>query len=95
MAVADSLLTFIYHMLKDCAMYHDLACDHFQRHSTDQQKKIAWSNAWPTLATLWRSNRSPPEPCLFHGQQGDFVAQSEQVRFLVGKGRQLLKTGHL
>ena len=23
-------------------------------------KKTAWSNVWPTLATLWRSSRSPP-----------------------------------
>ena len=30
-------------------------------------KKSAWSNVWPTLATLWRSSRSPPEPCLWRG----------------------------
>jgi transposase len=39
MAVVASMLTAIYHMLKDGTMYHDLGCDHFKRHSTDQQKK--------------------------------------------------------
>ena len=29
---------------------------------------------WPTLATLWRSSRSPPEPCLWRRQQEEFVA---------------------
>ena len=38
MAVVASILTAIYHMLKDGTMYHDLGCDHFKRHSTDQQK---------------------------------------------------------
>jgi transposase len=39
MAVVASILTSIYHMLKDGTMYHDLGCDHFKRRSTDQQKK--------------------------------------------------------
>jgi hypothetical protein len=39
MAVVASILTAIYHMLKDGTMYHDLGCDHFKRQSTDQQKK--------------------------------------------------------
>jgi transposase len=39
MAVVASILTAIYHMLKDSTMYQDLGCDHFKRHSTDQQKK--------------------------------------------------------
>jgi pimeloyl-ACP methyl ester carboxylesterase len=39
MAVAASILTAIYHMLKDGTMYHDLGRDHFDRRSTDQQKK--------------------------------------------------------
>ena len=39
MAVAASILTAIYHMLKDGTMYQDLGCDHFKRHSTDQQRK--------------------------------------------------------
>jgi transposase len=38
-AVAASMLTAIYHMLKDGTMYQDLGCDHFKRQSTDQQKK--------------------------------------------------------
>ena len=39
MAVVASILTAIYHMLKDGTMYQDLGCDDFERHSTDQQKK--------------------------------------------------------
>src|SRR5467141_4386777 len=39
MAVAASILTAIYHMLKDATMYQDLGRDHFDRRSTDQQKK--------------------------------------------------------
>jgi transposase len=37
-AVAASILTAIYHMLKDGTMYQDLGADHFNRRSTDQQK---------------------------------------------------------
>jgi hypothetical protein len=81
MAVLASILTAIYHMLKDGTMYKDLGSNHFDRRSADQQKK-AWSNAWPTLAMLRRSSRSPPEPCLWH-RQGESVAQSEQVSFLL------------
>ena len=39
MAVAASILTAIYHMLKDGTMYQDLGCNHFHRRSTEQQKK--------------------------------------------------------
>jgi transposase len=39
MAVAASILTAIYHMLKDGTMYQDLGRDHFDRRSTDQQKR--------------------------------------------------------
>jgi transposase len=39
MAVVASILTAIYHMLKDGTMYHDLGSDHFKRQSVDQQKK--------------------------------------------------------
>jgi len=38
MAVAASILTAIYHMLKDGTMYQDLGGNHFNRRSTDQQK---------------------------------------------------------
>jgi len=38
MAVAASILTAIYHMLKDGTMYQDLGYNHFERRSTDQQK---------------------------------------------------------
>jgi transposase len=37
--VAASILTAIYHMLKDGTMYKDLGRDHFDRRSTDRQKK--------------------------------------------------------
>jgi transposase len=39
LAVAASMLTAIYHMLKDGTMYQDLGRNHFDRRSTDQQKK--------------------------------------------------------
>ena len=39
MAVAASILTAIYHMLKHGTTYQDLGRDHFDRRSTDQQKK--------------------------------------------------------
>ena len=48
-------------------------------------KKSAWSNVWPTLATLWRSSRLPPEPCLWRRQQEEFVAWSAFVSFLLEK----------
>ena len=38
-AVAASILTAIYHMLKDGTIYKDLGRDHFDRRSTDRQKK--------------------------------------------------------
>jgi hypothetical protein len=37
MAVVASILTAIYHMLKDGTMYKDLGRDHFDRCSSDQQ----------------------------------------------------------
>jgi transposase len=37
-AVAASILTAIYHMLKDGTMYHDLHPDHFASRHADQQK---------------------------------------------------------
>jgi transposase len=37
-AVAASILTAIYHMLKDGTMYQDLGSGHFNRQSKDQQK---------------------------------------------------------
>ncbi len=39
MAVVASILTAIYHMLKDGTMYKDLGRNHFDRRSSDQQKK--------------------------------------------------------
>jgi hypothetical protein len=37
-------------MLKDGTMYQDLSCDHFERHSTDQQRKRS-SSVWQSSAT--------------------------------------------
>ena len=39
LAIAASMLTAIYHMLKDGTMYQDLGRNYFDRRSTDQQKK--------------------------------------------------------
>ena len=39
MAVAASILTAIYHMLKNGTMYQDLGRNHFDRRSANQQKK--------------------------------------------------------
>jgi transposase len=39
LAVAASMLTAIYHMLKDGTLYQDLGRNYFDRRSTDQQKK--------------------------------------------------------
>jgi transposase len=39
MAVVASMLTAIYHMLKEGTTYQDLGSNHFDRRSTDQQKK--------------------------------------------------------
>jgi hypothetical protein len=38
MAVVASILTAIYHMLKDGTMYKDLGRNHFDRRSSGQQK---------------------------------------------------------
>jgi len=38
-AVAASILTAIYHMLKDGTMYQDLGPNHFHRRDKEQQKK--------------------------------------------------------
>jgi transposase len=38
MAVAASILTAIYHMLKDGTMYHDLGPNHFDSRSKERQK---------------------------------------------------------
>jgi hypothetical protein len=36
-AVAASILTAIYHMLKDGTMFQDLGADHFDRRTKEQQ----------------------------------------------------------
>jgi hypothetical protein len=57
MAAVASTLTAIYHMLKDGTMYQDLGCDHFKRHSTDQQKKRLLQGL-ADLAMPWNSSPS-------------------------------------
>ena len=52
LAVAASMLTAIYHMLKDGTLYQDLGRNYLDRRSTDQQKSV-WSNDWPISATPW------------------------------------------
>jgi hypothetical protein len=39
-AVAASILTAVYHMLKEGKMYQDLGRNHFQRRNKDQQKHL-------------------------------------------------------
>ena len=39
-AVAASILTAVYHMLKDGKAYQDLGPNHFQRRNKDQQKHL-------------------------------------------------------
>ena len=39
MAVVASILTAIYHMLKDGVEHHDLGADHFNKRSTDFKAK--------------------------------------------------------
>ena len=57
-AVAASILTAIYHMLKDGTMYQDLGPNHFDRRPRSG-RKTAWLNDWPTSDMLWNS---PPYP---------------------------------
>jgi transposase len=49
MAVVASMLTAIYHMLKDGTMYHDLGCDHFSA-TPPTSKKSVWLSACQSLA---------------------------------------------
>ena len=75
-AVAASMLTAAYHMLRDGTFYQDLGADHFDRRSTDQQKKPPDRNAWPISATRCRSSRSPPKTSpgsVWHREQVSFL----------------------
>jgi transposase len=54
MAVVASILTAIYHMLKDGTMYQDLGCDHFKRHSFSGD---ALTRRSARLASLGRAAR--------------------------------------
>jgi len=60
MAVVASILTAIYHVLKDGTMYHELGCDHFKRHSTDQQKKARGQ----ALVRAWLCRRTQAPRCM-------------------------------
>jgi hypothetical protein len=42
-AVAASILTAIYHMLKDGTMYQDLCPNHFDRRDNERQKRRLFS----------------------------------------------------
>jgi hypothetical protein len=76
MAVVASILTAIYHMLKDGTMYHDLGCDHFKRHSAHQQKKRLVKG----LADLGFAVELKPLAAL----PGSFVARSNSSPSLHG-----------
>jgi hypothetical protein len=49
MAVVASILTAIYHMLKDGTMYKDLGRNHFDRRSSDQKKSSSQTLGRPWL----------------------------------------------
>jgi transposase len=60
-AVAASLLTTIYHMLKDGTQFQDLGADHFDRRSKDvSAKRLVTQLA--TLASMPSSLPSPKRP---------------------------------
>jgi transposase len=69
-------------LLKDGTMYKDLGRDHFDRRSTDRQKKRLIKRL-TDLGYAVTSSRSLPEPCLRHRQQEEFVAWPEQVSFFL------------
>jgi hypothetical protein len=50
MAVVASILTAIFHMLKDGTMYHDLGLRPLQAPLHRPAKKSAYLKAWPILA---------------------------------------------
>ena len=57
-AVAASILTAIYHMLKDGTMYRDLGPNHFDRRPRSA-RTTASSNDWLTSDMLWNSPHVP------------------------------------
>ena len=59
-AVGASILTAIYHMLKNGTMCQDLDRRHFDRRSYDQQKRRLVKRL-ADFAGLWRSSPSPPK----------------------------------
>ena len=70
MAVVASILTTIYHMLKDGTMYKDLGGNHFDRRSSDQQKnrlvkrlaELGYAVEIKPLAAQRRENSRHPQP---------------------------------
>src|SRR6516164_6612627 len=81
MAVVASILTAIYHMLKDGTMYKDLGRNHFDRRSSDQQKNRLVKRL-VDLATPLRSSHSRPRS----RYRREFVAWLEQVSFFLEPG---------
>ena len=73
-AVAASMLTAIYHMLKNGTMYEDLGYNHFDRHAKERQKKpIAQAPGRPRLCRPTRSRTHLAE----------FLCSSQPSSFLV------------
>ena len=70
-AVAASILTAVYHMLKDGKAYQDLGPNHFQRRNKDQQKHLLVKRL-PTLATLWPCAHFPASVVLAERPAGRF-----------------------
>ena len=68
MAVAASILTAIYHMLRDGTLYQDLGSNHFQSRSKGQQTKrlvkrlvdLGYKPLHP-----WPANEAPAERLFF------------------------------
>jgi len=61
-AVAASILTAIYHILKNGTEHHDLGADHFNRRSTEG-KPSAWLPSSQDLASRFNFN-APPRPLM-------------------------------
>ena len=78
MAVAASILTAIYHMLKDGTMYQDLGRKHFDRRSNDQQKRSLVKRL-ADLGYTVEVKPLTPKPYARHGRE--LVARSVRRSF--------------
>jgi hypothetical protein len=70
-------------MLKDGTIYKDLGRNHFDRRSTDQQKKAPGQTFGRPWLRCGDQAARRLEPCLWHCHQGEFVARSAFVSFLL------------